>query len=122
LFFHTLLLFLYDFSIMKKYSSDPNSYTTTVLLSKIGQNIRDARRRRRLSTAALSSMAGIARSTLWHIETGSGSATMTAYLRVLMVMDIENTLLGIADAEADISPRIAGRKWGIVRPDEDFID
>src|SRR5690349_19625578 len=65
-------------------------------LKKLGENIRLARLRRKLSTEQIAERAGISRPTLWGIEKGSGKVTMGAYAQVLFVLGLENELSEIA--------------------------
>lgn len=52
--------------------------------------------RRRLSTAQVAERANVSRSTLWHIEKGTPSVAIGAYLRVLYVVGLEKDLLKVA--------------------------
>ncbi len=59
------------------------------MLGELGENIRLARLRRRLTAEQVSERAGISRTTLWQIENGSPSVTMGAYAQVLFVLNLE---------------------------------
>ena len=74
------------------------------ILSQLGENIRLARLRRKLSTEQVSERANIGRSTLWKIEEGKGSVSMGNYLQVLYVLGLEKDLLTVANDD------ILGRK------------
>lgn len=65
-------------------------------LSTLGENIKLARLRRRLSAAVVSERAGISRSTLWQIEKGNPSVAMGAYFLVLFVLGLEQDLVSVA--------------------------
>lgn len=66
------------------------------ILSELGENIKLARLRRRLSTEQVSQRANISRPTLSSIEQGSESVSMGLYLQVLVVLGLENDLLLVA--------------------------
>lgn len=70
------------------------------ILSQVGENIRLARLRRKLSTEQVSERANIGRSTLWKIEEGKGSVSMGNYLQVLFVLGLEKDLLNVANDDA----------------------
>ena len=74
------------------------------ILSTLGENIKLARLRRKLSTEQVSERANISRSTLWSIEKGSPKVAMGKYIQVLAVLGQENDLLTVA------SDDILGRK------------
>jgi transcriptional regulator with XRE-family HTH domain len=67
------------------------------ILIQLGEDIKLARLRRKLSTTQIAERADISRSTLWQIEKGSPSVTMGAYLMVLFVMGLEKNFLQIAN-------------------------
>ena len=46
--------------------------STELILRRLGENIKLARLRRKLSTSAISERADISRSTLWQVEKGGG--------------------------------------------------
>jgi transcriptional regulator with XRE-family HTH domain len=67
------------------------------ILTQLGEDIKLARLRRKLSTTQIAERADISRSTLWQIEKGSPTVTMGAYLMVLFVMGLEKNFLQIAN-------------------------
>lgn len=69
------------------------------ILSRLGENIKLARLRRKLSTRSLAERSGIAISTLVNIEDGSPSVSLGNYLLVLSVLRLEEDLLLIADKD-----------------------
>lgn len=71
--------------------------TATKILSQLGEDIKLARLRRKLSTKQIAERAGISRSTLWLIEKGTPSVAMGAYLQVLFVMGLEKNMLLLAN-------------------------
>ncbi|MDH5380124.1 MAG: helix-turn-helix domain-containing protein [Cyclobacteriaceae bacterium] len=74
------------------------------LLSEVGENIKLARLRRKLSSEQVSERAGIARSTLIKIEKGHAGVSIGNYLNVLKVLGVEKDLLLLAKDD------ILGRK------------
>lgn len=65
-------------------------------LAQVGENIKLARLRRRLSAEQVAERANISRPTLWTIEKGGGSVAMAAYAQVLFVLGLEKDLLKLA--------------------------
>lgn len=70
-------------------------------LRKLGQDIRDARRRRRISTEILAERASISRSTLYKIEKGDPGVALGSYATVLFALGLVDHLAKLADARAD---------------------
>lgn len=66
------------------------------LLDLLGENMKLARLRRKLTTVQVSERANISRKTLWNIEKGSHHIAIGAYLQVLSVLGLEKDLLLIA--------------------------
>ena len=66
------------------------------ILSKMGNQIKLARLRRKLSAQVVSERAGISRATLWQIENGSASVSMGSYAAVLTALALQNDLLLVA--------------------------
>ncbi|NGM73510.1 helix-turn-helix domain-containing protein [Sphingobacterium sp. SGL-16] len=75
-----------------------------ILLEQIGENIKLARKRRKLTAIQVAERAGIARSTLYLIEKGDSSVAMGAYFNVLRVLGLQEDVLKLA------SDDIFGRK------------
>lgn len=69
---------------------------TEKMLIEMGENIKLARLRRKLSTEQITERANISRPTLWSIEKGSGSVAIGAYAQVLLVLGLEKDLLKLA--------------------------
>ena len=76
-----------------KYSMQPH---LVVILERLGEDIKLARLRRKLSTAQVSERAGISLYSLWQVEKGSPSVSMGYYAQVLFVLGLEENLLKIA--------------------------
>lgn len=66
------------------------------ILSELGENIKLARLRRRLSGQQVAERAGISRTTLVSIEKGYAGVSIGYYLNVLRVLGLENDFLSIA--------------------------
>lgn len=77
----------------KKHILLPKSFR---ILSELGENIRLARLRRRLSSEQVSERANISRPTLTEIEKGSPKVSIGSYFSVLKVLGLEKDFLLIA--------------------------
>ncbi|MHA6727170.1 helix-turn-helix domain-containing protein [Chryseobacterium sp. A301] len=62
----------------------------------MGENIKLARKRRKLTANQVAERAGIARSTLYLVEKGNSSVSMGAYFNVLQVLGLQNDFLKLA--------------------------
>ncbi|MDR0437918.1 MAG: helix-turn-helix domain-containing protein [Bacteroidales bacterium] len=62
------------------------------ILERLGEDIKLARLRRKLSVEQVSERAGISRSTLWQIEKGMPNVSMGYYAQVLFVLGLEKNL------------------------------
>ncbi len=74
------------------------------ILTTMGENIKLARLRRKLTMEQVSERAGISRSTLWQVEKGLPNVTMGIYIQVLFVLGLENDIQLLAGDD------ILGRK------------
>ena len=74
-------------------------------LRKLGQDISDARRRRRITMALTAERAGISRATLAKIEKGDPATSMGGYASVLFVFGMTDQLKDLVDANHDIIGR-----------------
>jgi len=74
------------------------------VLKKLGENIKLARLRRKLSAGQVSERADVSRATLWQVEKGLPSVSMGIYCQVLFVLGLENDLVRVA------SDDVLGRK------------
>ena len=70
-------------------------------LRKLGQDIRDARRRRRIPVAVAAARASISRSTLAKIEKGDSGVALGHYATVLFVIGLAERLAEVADPRHD---------------------
>jgi transcriptional regulator with XRE-family HTH domain len=66
------------------------------VLKELGENMRLARLRRKLSAAQVAERANISRTTLWQAEKGSPGVAMGIYCQVLFVLGLEKDLLQVA--------------------------
>jgi transcriptional regulator with XRE-family HTH domain len=70
------------------------------VLEKMGENIKIARKRRKLTTIQVAERADISRSTLYLIESGNSGVAMGAYFNVLRVLGLQEDFLKLgADDE-----------------------
>ena len=76
-----------------------------IALRKLGQDIADARRRRRITMALLAERAGILPKTLSKIEKGDPTASMGGYASVLFALGLIDRLKDVADAGHDLVGR-----------------
>lgn len=66
------------------------------LLEQLGENLRLARKRRRLTTGQVAERAGVSRSTLYHLEKGEANSSIGILLQVLVALKLENDLAKLA--------------------------
>lgn len=74
-------------------------------LSKIGQDINDARRRRRITIALMAERAGLSRATIGKIEKGDPSTSIGGYASVLFVLGMIDRLGDLVDSVHDLVGR-----------------
>ena len=70
-------------------------------LRKLGQDIKDARRRRRIAMAMVAERASVSKPTLIRVERGDASVSIGGYATVLFVMGMADRLADLADAKND---------------------
>lgn len=70
-------------------------------LRKLGHDIRDARRRRRIPLSIAAQRASISRTTLIKIEKGDAGVAMELYATVLFVLGLVERLADLADPKND---------------------
>ena len=90
------------------------------ILKKLGENIKLARLRRKLSSAMVAQRANISRPTVVAIETGSTGVSIGTVVQVLFVLGLEKDLLKVAsddelgrklqDANLEVKERAPKRK------------
>ena len=71
------------------------------VLRKLGHDIRDARRRRRIPVAILAERASISRMTLNKVEKGDPGVSLGTYATVLFVLGMVDRLADVADPRHD---------------------
>jgi transcriptional regulator with XRE-family HTH domain len=74
-------------------------------LLRLGKDIREARIRRRITTAVMANRALITRMTLYKIERGSPSVSVAAYSTVLFILGMIDRFGEIADVKFDEAGR-----------------
>ena len=70
-------------------------------LSKLGHDLRDARRRRRIPVAIAAQRASISRTTLVKIEKGNPGVALGLYATVVFVLGMVDRLADLADPRSD---------------------
>ena len=66
------------------------------LFEQVGENLKLARKRRKLTMVQVAERAGMDRTTLYQIEKGNGSVSMAAYFNVLRVLGLQGDILKLA--------------------------
>ena len=74
-------------------------------LRKLGQDINDARRRRRITIALMAERANLSRTTIGKIEKGDKTASIGGYASVLFVLGMEKRLSELVDSVHDLVGR-----------------
>ena len=67
-----------------------------IILDQLGENLKLARKRRKLTTMQVAERAGISRNTLYLLEKGSSGVSIGALFNVLRVMNLQNDFLKLA--------------------------
>lgn len=88
------------------------------ILEVLGENIKLARLRRKLTTEQVAERANIGRTTLWHVEKGSEHISIGIFLQVLYVLGLsddlktigEDDLLGRKLQDANLKTKKRGSK------------
>lgn len=73
----------------------------TRALRKLGHDIKDARRRRRIAMAIVAQRASVSKPTLIRVERGDPSVSVGSYATVLFVMGMADRLADLADVTND---------------------
>lgn len=66
------------------------------IFEQIGENIKLARKRRKLTTEQVSERAGIHRATLYRIEKGDSAVSIGLYFNVFRVLNLQDDFLKLA--------------------------
>lgn len=85
----------------KDESAPPVPIPVIRVLRRLGHDIRDARRRRRIPVAILAERASISRMTLNRVEKGDPRVSMGAYGTVLFTFGMAERLADVADPRHD---------------------
>jgi transcriptional regulator with XRE-family HTH domain len=70
-------------------------------LAKLGQDLRSARLRRRISTTTMAERAFITRPTLHKVEQGDPGVSLGIYATIMFVLGLTPRLADLADARSD---------------------
>ncbi len=79
------------------------------ILEEVGENIRLARKRRKLTTIETAQRASIDRTTLYQIEKGNPRVSLGAYFNVLRVLGLQDDFKHLA-AEDDLGKKLQDLK------------
>lgn len=74
-------------------------------LHKLGQDINDARKRRRITIELMAERANVSRATIAKIQKGDSSTSLGAYASVLFVLGMTERLNTLVDATHDLIGR-----------------
>ncbi|MBI2466705.1 MAG: hypothetical protein HYV62_02620 [Candidatus Rokubacteria bacterium] len=88
-------------AIRKRRSASGSPIPVRRALRKLGHDIRDARRRRRIPVAIMAERASISRMTLNKVEKGEPGVSMGTYATVLFVLGMADRLAELADPKDD---------------------
>lgn len=70
-------------------------------LKRLGQDLRDARKRRRIPMRLAAERAAISRTTLSKIEKGDEGVSLGAYAKILFILGMIQQLTALADSKFD---------------------
>ena len=90
-----------DVNLQKSRRSSVSPIPVKRALNKLGHDLRDARRRRRIPVAILAQRASISRTTLRKIETGQPGVSLGNYATVLFILGMIRRLADLADPTND---------------------
>jgi hypothetical protein len=85
----------------KAHSSSKAPVPVIRALRKLGHDIRDARRRRRIPVAILAERASMSRTTLNKVEKGDPTASVGSYATILFTLGMADRLADVADPRHD---------------------
>jgi len=71
------------------------------ILRKLGEDIADARKRRRISTTTMAERARISRPTLLRLERGDANVSLGIFATVLFILGMHDRLADLVDATQD---------------------
>jgi transcriptional regulator with XRE-family HTH domain len=84
-------------NIMKKSNLTPNKKKIVI---ELGENLRLARLRRKLSAELVAERANVSRTTLWNLEKGEANVSLETLLQVLSVYGLQEDLLFLGKDDA----------------------
>src|SRR5262245_4161 len=87
--------------LRKRHSASTAPNPVRRALRKLGHDIRDARRRRRIPVAIMTQRASISRMTLHKVEKGDPGVAMGIYATVLFVLGMTDRIGELADPKDD---------------------
>jgi hypothetical protein len=90
-----------DIKIPKNEAASVTPIPVIRALRKLGHDIRDARRRRRIPVSILAQRASISRTTLSKIEKGDPGVSLGNYATVLFILGMVDRLAELADSKHD---------------------
>lgn len=93
----TICLFLFLYTNVMKAKKGTLLPKEKQILEMLGENLKLARLRRKLTTEQLAERANIGRTSLWHVEKGSEHISIGIYLQVLSVLGLADDLKKIAE-------------------------
>ena len=70
-------------------------------MKKLGEDLRDARRRRRIPVAVMAERMGVSRTTLHHLERGDSVVGMGMLASAMYVLGLRDRFADMADARFD---------------------
>jgi len=70
------------------------------ILTTLGENLKLARRRRKLTSEQVAERANISRSTLWHVEKGSDHISIGIFLQVFSVLGLADDFKQLASDDS----------------------
>jgi len=88
-------------NVMKRARSARAPVPVSRALRKLGRDIRDARRRRRIPVTILAERASISRTTLSKVEKGEPGVSAGTYAKVLFTLGMAERLADVADPRHD---------------------
>jgi transcriptional regulator with XRE-family HTH domain len=71
------------------------------ILKKLGEDIANARKRRRIATATMAQRANISRPTLLRLEHGDAGVSLGIFATVLFILGMQDRLADLVDASHD---------------------
>ncbi len=82
-------------------NNKPTLIPVSRALRKLGEDLKNARKRRRITTKLAAERANISRTTLVKIEKGEGGVSIEAYANVLFILGLVSHLADLADIKTD---------------------